>query len=122
MLEFAGRARTSGLALTATAGKLLGHIAKRSVPQLAHGFGGQSPFPVRVTVQEALSYQRPLQFGQRPGIDSGLVAELTGQSVEVDVIHGGPGIALRQLLGQLLELGDIGQRLGTLPHAQRVAA
>ena len=33
-----------------------------------------------------------------------------------------PGIALRELLGQLLQLGDVGQRLGALPHPQRVVA
>ena len=33
-----------------------------------------------------------------------------------------PGVALRQLFGELLEFGDVGQRLGAFAHAQRVVA
>ena len=59
---------------------------------------------------------------ERAGIDGGLVAELACQRVEIDVVHRGAGITLRQLLGELLEFGDIGQRLGALTHAERVVA
>ena len=62
--------------------------------ELAHGFRGQPPLPVGAAVQEALVRQGALQLGQGARVDCGLVAELTGQRVEVDVLHGGPGVAL----------------------------
>ena len=113
---------TPGLAFAVAARKLLRHIAQRGLAELAHRLGRQPPLAVGAAIEEALVHQRLLQLGQRPGVDGGLVAQLAGQHVQVDVVHGGAGIALRKLLGQLLELADIGQRLGALPHAHRVVA
>ena len=78
--------------------------------------------PVGAAVQEALVDQGPLQLGQSARIDGRLLPELAGQRVEVDIVHRGPGITLRQRLGKLFELGDIGERLGALAHAHRVVA
>ncbi len=106
--------------LTAASRKLLCHIAQRRLAEPAHSFRRQPPLPVGTAVQEALIDQRAFQFGKRAGVDGRLVTELAGKRVEVDVVHGRPRIALRELLGQLLELGDVGQRLGALTHPERV--
>ena len=120
--QLSGRPRAPGFPFAVSARKLLGHIAQRRLPELAHGLRRQSPLSVRPSVQETLIHQCAFQLGQRAGVDGGLVAELAGQRVEVDVVHGGPGVALRKLLGQLLEFADIGQRLRALAHAEWVVA
>ena len=66
--------------------------------------------------------QRAFELGECLGVDGGLVAELACKRVEVDVVHGRARITLRQLLGELLQLADVGQRLRAFTHAQRVVA
>ncbi len=90
--------------------------------QLAQRFGRQAPPAVGSAVQETLAEQGAFEFGEGAGIDGGLLAELAGQHVQVDIVHGGARMALRELLGQLLQFGDVGKGLGTVPHAQRVVA
>ena len=77
-------------------------------------FGRKPPTAVRPAIQESLVHERPFQFPKGTRIDCRLVAELPGQRVEVDVVHRRARIALRQLLGKLLQLGDVGQRVGRL--------
>ena len=108
--------------VAAAAGKLLDHIAQRRLAEPPHGLGRQPPLAIGTTVQEALVDQCPFQLGQRPRVDGGLVAELARQGIEIDVVHGRTRIALRKLLGQLLELADVGQRLGAFAHPERVIA
>ena len=104
------------------AGELLGDVAQRGLAEPAHRLGREPPLTVGAAVEETLIDQGPFQLGERSGVDDGVVAELARQRVEVDVVHGGARIALGELLGQLLELGDVSQRLRALPHTQRVVA
>jgi hypothetical protein len=101
---------------------LLRHIAKRRLPELAHRLRRQPPLAVGAAVEEPLVHQGAFEFGQRPRVDGGLVAQLASQRVEIHVVHRGARVALRQLLGELFEFTDVGQRLSTLTHAQRVVA
>jgi hypothetical protein len=101
---------------------LLGNVTQRRLTQLPHGFWRQSPLPVGAPVEEALVEKRPLQLCQRLGVDRGIVTELARQHVQVDVVHRRARIALRQRLGQLLELRDVCQRLRSFAHAQRIVA
>ena len=41
------------------------------------------------------------------------------QSVDIDVVEGGPVVLLRELIAQVLEIGDVLQRAGAVaePHA-----
>ncbi len=118
--ELARGTRSSGLAFAVAARELLRHIAKDHLTELAHRLGRQPPLTVGSAVQEALVHQRLLELGQSARVDGGLVAELPRQHVEVDVVHLRAGVALRQLLGELLELADVGQRLRALAHPHRI--
>ena len=102
--------------------ELLRDVTQRGLTELAHRLGRQPPLAVGTAVEEPLVHQRPFQFGERTGVHGGVLAELAGQHVEVDVVHRGARVALRQLLCQLLEFGDVGHRLGALTHAHRVVA
>ena len=88
-------------------------------PSWRIAFGDSRHWPSDPRSRKPWSQQRRLQFGERAGVDGGVVAELTGQRVEVDVVE-----SMRrhsccdELLGQLLELGDVGQRLRALAHAR----
>ena len=92
--QLAGGAGPPGLPFAVASRELLCDIAKRGLPELAHRLGRQSPLAVRAAIEKALIHQGALQIGQGAGVDGGLVAELSGQGLEVDVVHGGPGIAL----------------------------
>ena len=124
--QLTGRPGSTGLTLAVPSRKLLGDIAKRGLTELAHRLRRQPPLAVGAAVQEALVHQRAFQLGQRAGVDGGLVAELTGQHVQVDIVHRGAGVALRELLGKLFQLADIGTAPGRPPpcpadHRRRIA-
>ena len=91
-------------------------------PSRRSAFGRQPQRPVRGPLEEALLAQLALQLGQRPGVHPGLVAELVAERVQVDVLQPGARVALRQLLGQRVELAELLHRPGGLAQAHRVVA
>ena len=78
----------------------VGDVAQQRLAELAHRLGGQPELAVGGALEVAGVAQRLLQLGERAGVDGRLVAELAGELVEVDVVHPGAVVGLRELLGR----------------------
>ena len=63
-----------------------------------------------------------LEVAQGAGVDRGLLAQLAGQGVEVDVVHPRPGVLLGQLLAEVVELGEVLQHARAVAEAQALVA
>ena len=100
----------------------LGHVAQQRLAELAHRLRGQPQLPVGGALQVAGVAQRLLQLGERAGVDRGLVAELAGELVEVDVVHPRAVVGLRELLGQVVEVGQVLQHAGAVAEAEALLA
>ena len=87
-------------------------IASRREPELAVG----------AALEVAGVAQRPLELAQGPGVDGGLVAELAGQLVEVDVVHPGAAVGLGELLGEVVEVGEVLEHAGAVAEAEALLA
>ena len=102
-----GGAGAAGLALPAAAADPVDDVPQRRLPQPAQRLGRQPQRAVRGPLEQRPAAQLALQLGQRAGVHPGLVAELRRQRVQVDVVQPGARIALRQLLGQRVELPEL---------------
>ena len=91
-------------------------------PSRRSAFGDSRSDPSGARSNRPWRSQLALQLGQRAGVDPGLVAELLAERVEVDVLHPRARVALRELLGQRVELPELLHRPGGLAHAERVVA
>src|SRR5690606_31074965 len=104
--QLAGGAATAYVALPLTPGELGGDVAQQGATQVPHRLGAQAQVARTAALQVPGLAQGALEVGERPGVHRSVVAELTRERVEVDVIHAGAGVRLRQLLGERLEVGD----------------
>ncbi|SKY66624.1 Uncharacterised protein [Mycobacteroides abscessus subsp. abscessus] len=115
--RLAEQSRFAGLPVASTPRHLVGDVTKDGLPQLPHRLGAQAQSAVGRTVEESLLGQRLLELGECSGVDGCLVAELSCEGVEVDVVHARTGVLLRELLGERVEFGDVVQRRRTLPQS-----
>ena len=120
--RFAEHTRPPRLALPGARRDAVDDVAQRRFAEPAHGLGRQAPLPVGTPVEEALPLQFLLEFGEGACIGCGLGPEMTGERVEVDVVEGRPGVLLRQLLGELVEFGQLLQRRGGLAETHALFA
>ncbi|MBW0106233.1 transporter substrate-binding domain-containing protein [Pseudonocardia sp. KRD-291] len=110
----------AGLPLALTAPDPVGDVAQHRLPEPAQRLRREHQRAVRRALEQSLTLQLTLQVGQRPRVDGGLRAECLGERVEVDVLHPRAGVALRELLGQRVELAQLLHRAGGLAHPHRV--
>ena len=75
-----------------------------------------------VAPHRAAVAQRLLELAQRAGVDRGLVAELAGELVEVDVVHPGAAVGLGQLVGERVEVGEVLQHAGAVAEPETLLA
>ena len=66
--------------------------------------------------------QGPLELLQLAGADRGVAAELAGQRVEVEVVHAGAAVGLRELLGERVELGEVLEDAGAVAEPDALGA
>ena len=59
---------------------------------------------------------------QRRGVDRRLVAQLPRQLVEVDVVHPGAGVRLGELVGEVVEVGEVLEYAGAVAEAEALLA
>jgi hypothetical protein len=89
-----------------------------SLPSSPHRLGGEPERAVRVAPEVPALPERLLELGEGARLDRGVLAELTGERVEVEVGQLGPRIRLGQLLGELVELGHVLQDPGAVPEPE----
>ena len=83
--------------------------------------GDSRELAVGAALEVAGVAQRLLEPLQGAGVDRGLVAELAGQLVEVEVVHPGAVVGLRELLGELVEVGEVLEDAGAVAEARAPA-
>ena len=111
------------LPLALPAGHPLGDVAQQRLAELPHGLRAEPVPAVGAAVEVAAVAQRPLELLQRPGVDRGAVTELPGQRLEVEVgVEGAPTLGLRELVGELVELGEVLQHPGSVAEAESLTA
>ncbi|CAB4712892.1 unannotated protein [freshwater metagenome] len=118
----AGRTGLVHVALTLTARHPLGDVAQQGLAELAHRLGRELELAGRVPLEGAGVAQRALELLQGPGVDGGLVAELAGEGVEVEVVHPGAAVRLRELVGEGVEVGEILEDTGAVAEAEALLA
>ena len=105
-----GGAGVGHVVVAAAGGVQLGeHAAQRRRPQPADRLGGELELALGA-VEEALPLQLALELAQRGDVVDGGSAERPLQQLLVDVGQRGPGVALGELVGQRLEVGQLGDR------------
>jgi hypothetical protein len=120
--QLAGGTGSPQLALALAAGHLLRHVAQQRLAELPHRLRAQLEVAVRATAHRAAVAERALELLQGPRVDPGVVAELPGQRVEVEVVHAGATVGLRQLLGELVEVGQVLEDTGAVAEAEPFGA
>ena len=100
----------------------LGDVAQQRLAELAHRLGGQLELAVGAALEGAGVAQRLLELLQRPGVDRRLVAELAGELVEVEVVHPRAAVRLRELVGELVEVGEVLEDAGAVAEAEALLA
>ena len=120
--QLARRARAAQLALALTARHLLGDVAQQRLAELAHRLGGQPQVAVGAALEGAAVAERLLELLEGARVDRGLVAELAGELVEVEVVHPGAAVGLAELLGQVVEVGDVLEDAGAVAEAEPLLA
>ena len=116
-----GLPRRAGLAqvpLALPSAHPLGHVAQQGLAELAHRLGRQAEVAVAAPSQVAAVAQRLLEPLQGAGVDGRLVTELAGQLVEVDVVEPGAAVRLGELVGEVVEVGEVLQGTGAVPEAE----
>ena len=93
-----------------------------ALPSWRIAFGRELQLTVRALLQVAGVAQRLLELLEGPGIDRGLLAELAGQLVEVEVVHPGAAVRLGELLGQGVEVGQVLEYAGPVAQAEPLLA
>ena len=120
--QLAGRAGPAQLALALAAGHLLGDVAQQRLAELAHRLRGEPEVAVGAAAQGAAVAQRLLELLEGARVDRGLVAELAGELVEVEVVHPGAAVGLRELLGEVVEVGEVLEDAGAVAETEALLA
>ena len=116
--RLAGRPRRPHVTGTLPGGQPPGDVPQEGAAELAHGPGREPQGPVGRSGEVAAVAQGALELRERAGVDGGLVADLPGERVEVDVVHPGAGVGLRELVGERVELRDVLEHPGAVTEAQ----
>ena len=119
---FARRTGHPGVARARTAGQLLRCIRQQRLPELSHRCGRELQRPVGRTPQQPRLAHLPLHVSQRPRRDHRVIAELTLQGLEVDVVEPCTSVRLSQLLAQGLELGQVLEDPGAVSEPDALIA
>ncbi len=103
--------------LVVIAGAALGQLGEdlpqRCLAEPAHGLGGQLQLAV-AALQVALPLQFPLDLAQRFHVVHCLAAKGTADRFLVDVVQPGAGVVLAQRVLKVGQVGQLGQRLGSV--------
>ena len=103
-------------------GEPLGDVAEQRLAELAHRLRRQPEVAVGAALELAGVAQRLFELLQGARVDRGLVAELSGEGVQVDVVETRARVGLLELLGELVELGDVLQHPGAVAESEALAA
>ena len=100
----------------------LGDVAQQRLAELAHRLRRELELAVGAALQRAAVAQRLLEPLQGAGVDGGVVAELAGELVEVDVVHPRAAVGLGELLGEVVEVGEVLEDAGAVAEAEALVA
>ena len=117
-----GSARGAGRHVTGPVREPPGDVAQQRAAELTHRSRRQAQGAVGRAGEVAAVAQRLLERREGPGVDGRLVTELAGEGVEVDVVHAGAGVRLRQLVGEAVELRDVLQHPGAVTEPESLLA
>ncbi len=92
------------------------------MPSWRIAFGREPELAVGAALEVAGVAQRLLELLQGARVDGGLVAELAGELVEVDVVHPGAAVGLGELLGEVVEVGEVLEHAGAVAEAEPLLA
>ena len=92
------------------------------MPSWRIAFGVSLQLAVGAAPQRAARRAAPLELLQGAGVDGGLVAELAGQLVEVDVVDPGAAVGLGELVGEVVEVGEVLEHAGAVAEAEALLA
>ena len=120
--QLAGRTGLAHVALTLATAHPGGDVLEQRLAELAHRLRAQLELAVAGALEVAGVAQRLLEPLQRAGVDGGLVAELPGQLVEVDVVEPGAVVGLRELLGEVVEVGEVLEDAGAVAEPEPLLA
>ena len=120
--QLAGRTGLPEVALPLPARHPVGHVAQQRLAELPHRLGAEPQLAVGPALEETGVPQGPLELLQGARVDGRLVAELAGELVEVDVVEPRAVVRLGELVGQVVEVGEVLQRAGTVTQAQSLLA
>ena len=90
------------------------------LPEPAQRLRGQRQ-PVGVAGHPALPAQLALELAQPAHVVGGRPAELALDRLDVDVVQGGAGVLLAELVEQLVQLADLAERGGGVAVAEVLA-
>ena len=110
------------VALTLPTRHPVGDVLEQRLAELPHGLGGELQLAVGAPLEVAGLVERALQLGQGLGVDRRLVTELALELVEVDVIHPGPAVGLRELLREVVEVGQVLEYAGPVAEPETLLA
>jgi hypothetical protein len=114
--------RQPQVALTLPSREPVGDVTQQRLAELAHRLRREPQLAVGVALEVAGVAQRTLELLQGSRTDRGLVTELAGERVEVDVVHPRPVVRLRELLGERVELGEVLEDTGAVAEPEALLA
>ncbi len=109
---FTGGAGTTCLALAMASRHRLGDVAEQRLAQLAHRLRREPELSVGAALHGSRLAQSSFQVLEGRQVDDALVAQLSRQGVEIDVVEVRPAVRLRELLGQRIEIGQVLEHAG----------
>ncbi len=117
-----GRARAVVVAVAARGPHAVHDTAQRGLPQAPQRFRGEPEVAVGASFEQVLVAQLAFELGEPPRVHPCLRTELADQRLDVDVLQPGSGVGLAELLGERVQVGEVGHGLRALAQPQRVVA